>query len=67
MMHVFITVFLVWCNVLMHICVCVCVCLFVSVCIRYASRRDCDPFLSFEESTIKRRRPSDQALRVPQS
>jgi hypothetical protein len=53
----------VWCNVLMHIYVC----LFVPVCIRCASRIDCDLFPSFEESTIKRQRPSDQALGVPQS
>jgi hypothetical protein len=39
-------------------------CLFVPVCIRCASRIDCDPFLSFEGSKIKRWRPSDLALRV---
>jgi hypothetical protein len=49
------------CNILMYICVC----LFVPVCVRCASRIDCDLFLSFGESKIKRWRPSDLALRVP--
>jgi hypothetical protein len=47
--------------------ICICVCLFVPVCIRCALRIDCDPFPSFEESTVKLQRPSDQALRVLQS
>jgi hypothetical protein len=38
------------------------VCLLVPVCIRCASRIDCDPFPSFEGSKIKRWRPSDIAL-----
>jgi hypothetical protein len=42
-------------------------CLFMPVCIRCASRIDCDPFPSFEESTVKLRRPSDLALWVPRS
>jgi hypothetical protein len=41
----------------------VCLCLYVFV----ASRIDCDPFPSLEESKIKRWRPSDPALRVLQS
>jgi hypothetical protein len=53
-------VLLEWCNILMHIYGC----LFVPVCIRGASRIDCDPFLSFEESTIKRWWLSDRTLRV---
>jgi hypothetical protein len=53
----------VWCNVLMHIYVC----LSVSVRIRCASPIDHDLFLSFEESTIKLWRPSDQTLRILQS
>jgi hypothetical protein len=53
-----------WCNVLMH----TYVCLFVHVCIRCASRIDCDLFPSFEGSkTIKRWWPSYLALRVLQS
>jgi hypothetical protein len=36
----------------------------VPVCICCASRIDCDPFPSFEESKIKRWRPSDQAFWV---
>ena len=40
------------------------VCLFVPVCIRCASRIDCDPSPSFKGSKIKRWRPSDIALRV---
>jgi hypothetical protein len=51
-----------WCNVFMHIYVC----LFVPICIRCASRIDCDLFPSFEGSQIKRWRPSDLALRVLQ-
>jgi hypothetical protein len=43
---------------------CVYICLFVPVCIRYALRIDCDLFPSFEESTIKLRRPNDLVLRV---
>jgi hypothetical protein len=39
-------------------------CLFVPICIRGAWRIDCDPFLSFEESTIKRWRLSDRTIRV---
>jgi hypothetical protein len=57
---VFYYVLLEWCNVLMHIYDC----LFVPVCIHGASRIDCDPFLSFKESTIKRWRLSDWTLRV---
>jgi hypothetical protein len=38
----------------------------VPVCIRCASRIDCDPFPSFEGSKIKCWRPSDIALRVLQ-
>jgi hypothetical protein len=58
-----------WCNVLMHIYIYIYiyVCLLVPVCIRCASRIDCDPFPSFEESKIKHWRPSDLALRVLQS
>jgi hypothetical protein len=52
MLHVFITFYLVWCNVLMR--VYIYVCLFVPVCIRYASRIDRDSFPSFEGSTVKR-------------
>jgi hypothetical protein len=48
-----------------YVCVCVCVCVFVPVCIRCASRIDCDPFPSFEGSKIKLRRPNDPVLRVP--
>jgi hypothetical protein len=55
--------YLVWCNVLMH----VYVCLSVSVRIRCASPIDHDFFPSFEESTIKLWRPSDQTLRILQS
>jgi hypothetical protein len=47
--HVFIMVSIVWCNVLMP----VYVCLSMSVRIRCASRIDCNLFPSFEESTIK--------------
>jgi hypothetical protein len=36
--------------------------LFVPVCIRCASRIDCDPFPSFEGSKIKHWRPSDPVL-----
>jgi hypothetical protein len=53
--------YLVWCNVLMHIYIC----LLVPVCLRFASRIDCDPFSSFEESKIKCWRPSDPVLWVP--
>ena len=63
MLHVFITFYLVWCNVLMHIYVC----LLVSVCLRFALRLDRDSFPNFEESTVKLRRPSDLALWVPRS
>jgi hypothetical protein len=59
----FIMFFFEWCNVLMHIYVC----LLVPVRLRFALRLDHDSFPSFEESTIKCWRPSDQALRVPQS
>jgi hypothetical protein len=48
----------------MFLCVYIYVCLFVPVCIRCASRIDCDPVPSFEESTIKLRRPNDPVLRV---
>jgi hypothetical protein len=41
------------------------VCLFVLVHLRFALRLDRDLFPRFEESTIKRWRPSDQALWVP--
>jgi hypothetical protein len=51
---------LAWCNVLMHIYVC----LLVPVRLRFALRIDRDSFPSFEESTIKLRRSSDQVLRV---
>jgi hypothetical protein len=50
----------VWCNVLMHICVC----LLLSVRLRFTLRLECDPSTSFKESTVKLRRPSDQALWV---
>jgi hypothetical protein len=60
MLHVFITFYLVWFNVLMLIYVC----LLVLVCLRFALRLDRDLFPRFEESTIKRWRPSDLALRV---
>jgi hypothetical protein len=50
----------VWCNVLMH----VYVCLSMSVRIRCALRLDRDSFPSFEESMVKRWRPSDLVLRV---
>jgi hypothetical protein len=43
------------------------VCLLVPVRLHLALRLDRDSFPSLEESTIKRRRPSDQALGVPQS
>jgi hypothetical protein len=62
MLHVFITFYLVWCNVLMHIYIYVC--LLVLVRLRFALRLDCDLFPSFEESKIKRWRSSDQALQV---
>jgi hypothetical protein len=65
MLHVFITFYLVWCNVLMHIYIYVC--LLVLIRLRFALRLDRDLFPRFEEWTIKLRRPSDQALRVPQS
>jgi hypothetical protein len=42
------------------------VCSFVPVSIRCASRIICDPCSSFDESKIKRWRPSDAVLRVPQ-
>jgi hypothetical protein len=47
-------------NVLMH----TYVCLLVPICVHCMSRIECDLFLSFEESTIRLRRPSDQVLRV---
>jgi hypothetical protein len=50
----------VWCNILMH----VYVCLSMSVRIRCASRIDRGSFPSFEESMVKRWRPSDLVLRV---
>jgi hypothetical protein len=59
-LHVFIMFSLAWCNVLMHIYVC----LLVPLCLRFALRRASFP--SFGESTIKLRRPNDQALRVLQ-
>jgi hypothetical protein len=43
------------------------VCLFVPVSPHFALRLDRDSFPSFEESTIKLRRPSGQVLRVLQS
>jgi hypothetical protein len=49
-----------WCNVLMHIHMSVCLCLMVFV----VRVRGCDPFLSFEESTVKLWRPSDRTLWV---
>jgi hypothetical protein len=67
MLHVFITFYLVWCNVLLHIYIYIYVCLLVPVCIRYTLRIDCDLFPSFEESTVKLRRPNDPGLRVLQS
>jgi hypothetical protein len=60
MLHVFITLYLVWCNVIIHIYVC----LLVLVRLRFALRLDRELFLRLEESTIKRWRPSDQVLRV---
>jgi hypothetical protein len=54
--------YLVWCNVLMQ----VYVCLSVLVYLRFALRLDRDLFPRFEESMIKRWRPSDLALRVLQ-
>jgi hypothetical protein len=39
-------------------------CLFVPVCIRCASWIDCGLFPSFEESTVKLRRPNDPVLQV---
>jgi hypothetical protein len=42
-------------------------CLFVPVCIRCAPRINCDPFLSFDESTVKLGRPNDPVLRVLQN
>jgi hypothetical protein len=59
-LHVFIMLSLVWCDVLMH----VYVCLLVPIRIRCVSQIDYDLFRSLEESTIEPRRPSDQALRV---
>jgi hypothetical protein len=56
----FIMFFFEWCNVLMHIYVC----LLVPVRLRFALRLDRDSFLSFEESTVKLRRPNDPVLRV---
>jgi hypothetical protein len=50
----------VWCNVLMY----VYGCLSMSVRIGCASRIDRDSFPSFEESTVKRWRPSDLVLQV---
>jgi hypothetical protein len=50
----------IWCNVLMHICVC----LLVSVRLRLALRLEYDPSPSFKQSTVKLRRPSEQAPRV---
>jgi hypothetical protein len=43
------------------------VCFLVLVRLRFALRLDRDSLPSFEESTVKRWRPSDQTLRVPQS
>ena len=54
--------YLVWRNVLMHIYVS----LLVLVRLRFTLRLDRDLFPRFEESKIKRWRPSDQALRVLQ-
>jgi hypothetical protein len=59
-LHVLILFSFVWCDVL----VLVYVCLLVPVRIRCMSRIECDPFSSFEESTLKLRRPRDQSLRV---
>jgi hypothetical protein len=66
MLHVLITFYLVWCNVLMHIYIniYIYVCLLVLVHLRVALQLDHDLFSRFEESTIKCWRPSDQALRV---
>jgi hypothetical protein len=47
--------YLIWCNVLMHIYVF----LLVLVRLRFALRLDRGLFPRFEESTVKRRRPSD--------
>jgi hypothetical protein len=58
MLHVFITFYLVWCNVLIYIYVC----LLVHVRLRFALRLDRELFLRFEESTIQCWLPSDQAL-----
>jgi hypothetical protein len=60
MLHVFITFYLVWCNVLIHIYIYVY--LLVLVRLRFALRLDRDLFPRFEESMIKCWRPSDQAL-----
>jgi hypothetical protein len=54
-------------NGVMFSCICICVSLFVPIFIRCASRIDCDPFSSFEESTVKLRQPSDRILRILQS
>jgi hypothetical protein len=42
----------------------ICVCLLVFVRLRFALRLECDPSPSFKESTVKLRRPSDQAPRA---
>jgi hypothetical protein len=60
MLHVFITFYLVWCNVLMHIYIY----MFVLVRLRFTLRLDRDLFPRFEESKIKSWRPSDLVLRV---
>jgi hypothetical protein len=62
-LHVLILFSFVWCDVL----ILVYVCLLVHVRLRFALRLDHDSFLSFEESTVKLRRPSDLAIRVPRS
>jgi ABC-type Fe3+ transport system permease subunit len=54
-------------NGVMFLCVYIYICLFVPVCIRCASQIDRGSFPSFEESTVKLRRPSVQVLRVLQS
>jgi hypothetical protein len=60
MLHVFITFYLVWCNVI-YIYIYI-YCLLVLVRLRFALRLDRDLFPRFKESKIKSRRPSDLVL-----
>jgi hypothetical protein len=62
MLHVFITFYLVWCNVI-YIYIYI-YCLLVLVRLRFALRLDRDLFPRFKESKIKSRRPSDLVLWV---